>query len=191
MSSIGLLNKISTSTYTNVSATDDLTVGSSLRNLGTLTQIGPATFSGTLTGLLTAVANGADLTYTYDASSKTFTIQINNASISNSKLANSSITLNGLSMSLGTSYTIPLLSITNGMLEGSITNAKLSNSAITLNGVPMSLGTSNLIPNTTITPTMLSNGTAQNQVLLTGISPFAPTYKPIRRIIVPIDHNLE
>ena len=85
MSYIGLLNEISTSTYTNVSATDDLTVGSSLRNLGTLTQIGPATFSGTLTGLLTAVANGADLTYTYDASSKTFTIQINNASISNSK----------------------------------------------------------------------------------------------------------
>ncbi len=156
MSYIGLLNEISISTSTNVSATDDLTVGSSLKNLGALTQIGPATFSGTLTGLLTAVANGADLTYTYDASSKTFTIQINNASISNSKLTNITINLNGQTMSLGsTAYTIPLLSITNGMLAGRITNAKLSNSTITLNGQSMSLGSIYTIPNSSITNNML------------------------------------
>ena len=70
MSYIGLLNESTTTTYTNVSASDDLTIGSSLRNLGVLTQMGPAIFSGTLTGLLTAVANGSDLTYTYDATSK-------------------------------------------------------------------------------------------------------------------------
>ncbi len=46
MSYIGLLNESIFSTYTNVSASDDLTVGSSLISLGLLSQIGPATFSG-------------------------------------------------------------------------------------------------------------------------------------------------
>ena len=50
MSYIGLLNASQMTTYTNVSATDDLTVGNSLRNLGTLTQVGAATFSGALNG---------------------------------------------------------------------------------------------------------------------------------------------
>ena len=50
MSYIGLINETLVSTYNNVSATDDLTVGTSLRNLGTLTQIGAATFSGALNG---------------------------------------------------------------------------------------------------------------------------------------------
>ena len=85
MSYIGLLNESLMTTYTNVSATDDLTVGTSLRNLGTLTQVGAATFSGALNGLLTAVSNGTDLTYTYNAATKTFTIPINNGSITNSK----------------------------------------------------------------------------------------------------------
>ena len=58
MSYLGLLNESMSTTYTNVSATDDLTIGTSLRNLGTLTQIGAATFSGSLNGLLTAVSNG-------------------------------------------------------------------------------------------------------------------------------------
>ena len=87
MSYIGLLNESITTTYTNVSASDDMTIGSSLRNLGTLTQVGAATFSGSLTGLMTAVSNGLDLTYTYDPTLRTFTIQINNGSITNSKLA--------------------------------------------------------------------------------------------------------
>ncbi len=76
MSYMGLLNESIFSTYTNVSASDDLTCGSSLRNLGSLTQIGPVTFSGSLNGLLTAVRYGADLTYTYAPASKTVTIQI-------------------------------------------------------------------------------------------------------------------
>ena len=77
MSYIGLMNESISSTYTNVSASDDLTIGSSLRNLGSLTQIGAATFSGSLSGLVAAVSNGADLTYTYTPTTKTFNIQIN------------------------------------------------------------------------------------------------------------------
>ena len=51
MSYIGLLNESHMTTYTNVSASDDLTVGTSLRNLGSLSQTGAATFSGSLFGL--------------------------------------------------------------------------------------------------------------------------------------------
>ena len=65
MSYIGLLNESHMTTYTNVSASDDLTVGTTLRNLGKLSQIGAATFSGSLIGLVAAVSNGADLTYTF------------------------------------------------------------------------------------------------------------------------------
>ncbi len=87
MSYIGLLNESAMTTYTNVSASDDLTVGTSLRNLGTLSQIGAATFSGSLIGLLTTVSNGADVSFTYTRATKTFNIQINNGSITNSKLS--------------------------------------------------------------------------------------------------------
>ena len=114
MSYIGLLNESQMTTYTNVSATDDLTVGTSLRNLGTLTQIGAATFSGSLSGLLAAVSNGTDLTYTYNPGTKTFTIQINNNSITNSKLLYSTIVINGISISLGNSITLTTSDITEG-----------------------------------------------------------------------------
>ena len=131
MSYMGLLNESISSTYTNVSASDDLTIGSSLRNLGTLTQIGAATFSGSLNGLLTAVSNGTDLTYTYTPASKTFTIQINNNSITNTKLLNSSISLNGQAMTLGsTAYTIPATPITNAMLAGSTALSKLASGTV-------------------------------------------------------------
>ena len=69
MSYIGLLNESLITTYTNVSASDDLTVGSSLRNLGTLTQIGDATFSGAINGINTGVNNTdnlqPDMTFVY------------------------------------------------------------------------------------------------------------------------------
>ncbi len=65
MSYIGLLNESITTTYTHVSASDDLTVGSSLRNLGTLTQVGDATFSGAVNGIPTAkIPEGTNLYYT-------------------------------------------------------------------------------------------------------------------------------
>ena len=126
MSYIGLLNESHMTTYTNVSASDDLTVGSSLRNLGTLSQIGAATFSGSLIGLVAAVSNGADLTYTYTPATKTFNIQINNGSITNSKLSNSSIIIDGQLMTLGASYTTQVATITNAMLAGSIALSKLA-----------------------------------------------------------------
>ena len=58
MNYIGLLNESHMTTYTNVSASADLTVGTSLRNLGLLSQIGPPTSSGSLLGLLTTVCHG-------------------------------------------------------------------------------------------------------------------------------------
>ena len=65
MSYIGLLHETSMTTYTNVSATDDLTVGTSLRKLSTLTQIGTATFSGGITGITTSmVSEGINLYWT-------------------------------------------------------------------------------------------------------------------------------
>ncbi len=71
MSYIGLLNESHMTTYTNVSASDDLTVGTSLRNLGSLSQIGAATFSGSLIGLVAAVSNGADVSFTYTPATRT------------------------------------------------------------------------------------------------------------------------
>ena len=73
MSYIGLLNETSMTTYTNVTATDDLTVGTSLRNLGTLTQIGTATFSGGITGITTSmVSEGINLYWTLVRFNDTF-----------------------------------------------------------------------------------------------------------------------
>ena len=76
-------------------------------------------------------------------------------SIANSKLSNSSISIGGISFSLGdtdatpafdlsdaTGYATSNLSgtITNSQLAGSIANGKLSNSAITISGTSVSLG---------------------------------------------------
>ena len=76
-------------------------------------------------------------------------------SIANSKLANSSISIGGISFSLGdtdatpafdlqdaTGYATSNLSgtITNAQLAGSIANGKLANSAITISGTSVSLG---------------------------------------------------
>ncbi len=82
-----------------MSASDDLTIGSSLRNLGI--------------GLLTAVSNGAHLSF-------------NNNSITNAKLLNLIITLGGQAMNLDSSYITPLLAITNAMLAGNIALSKLA-----------------------------------------------------------------
>ena len=60
-------------TYTNVTATDDLTVGTSLSNLGTLTQIETATFSGGITGITTSmVSEGINLYWTLERFNNTF-----------------------------------------------------------------------------------------------------------------------
>ena len=76
-------------------------------------------------------------------------------SINNSKLANSSISIGGISFSLGDTDALPTFdlqdptgyatsnlsgTITNSQLAGSIANGKLSNSAITISGTSVSLG---------------------------------------------------
>ena len=50
--------------------------------------------------------------------------------VSKAKLLNSIITLNGQAMNLGSSYTTPLLAISNGMLAGSIALSKLASGTI-------------------------------------------------------------
>ena len=145
MSYIGLLNENLVTTYTNVAAADDLTVGTSLRNLGTLKQVGAATFSGALNGLLTAVSNGTDLTYTYNAGTKTFTIQINNGSITNLKLA-VNIALSNLvsggayqviifnGSGVPTYGTFSLNNLPSGLINQFIQSNGSSNSWITMSG---------------------------------------------------------
>ena len=198
-------------------ASDTLSIANSFSSIGS-TTINNTILTGSLSGLATSVANGSDLTYTYNPTTKTFTIQINNNSITPSKLLNASLILNGTTMTLGGTYTIPLLSITNGMLAGSISlsnltgalgnqiivcnsgtgvptyvnisgdittldgvmtigsgkvsNTKLQYSSISLNGSAMSLGGTYTIPT-------LTNGTAQYQTLLTGVSPFSPVYSTL------------
>ncbi len=164
MSYIGLLNESHMTTYTNVSATHDLTVGTSLRNVGALSQIGAATFSGSLNGLLASVSNGADLSFTYTPTTKTFNIQINNGSVTNSKLSNSSIIIDGQSMTLGASYTTQLSTITNAMLAGSISLSKLAPGTIGQIIIVNALGNATY---SSLTLTNLPFGTA-NQFLQTS-----------------------
>ena len=60
-------------TYANVSATDDLTVGTSIRNLGSLLQVGTATFSGGVTGITTTmIPEGTNLYWTLVRFNDTF-----------------------------------------------------------------------------------------------------------------------
>ena len=70
-------------------------------------------------------------------------------------------------MTLGSTYTTPLLAITNGMLAGSIANAKLTNSSITLDGQTMTLGSSYTTPLLAITNGMLAGSIALSK-LATG-----------------------
>lgn len=118
MSYISLLNE-TTVEVDNLSS-DILSIATSFSSLGS-TTINNTILTGSLSGLATAVSNGGDLTYSYNPTTKTFTIQINNASISNTKLI---------------------------------------------------------------------NGTAQNQVLLTGISPFSPTYQTLDTSFITENTNL-
>jgi hypothetical protein len=96
---------------------------------------GTGRFSSTLTA-----SNGLTLT--------AGTLSLPASSVTNAMLANSSTTLNGQAMSLGSTYTIP---------NSSVTNAMLANSATTLNGQAMSLGSTYTIPNSSVTNAMLAN----------------------------------
>lgn len=98
-----------------------ITDAATLTGTQTLTNKTIAAGSNTITGLTNSNLSGS-------------------AGITNANLANSSITINGSSVSLGGSYTIS--GLTNSALSGSagITNANLANSSITINGTPVSLG---------------------------------------------------
>ena len=86
---------------------------------------------------------------------------IQSGAVTNVKLANSSITLGGVSISLGgtdatpafdltdaTNYPTSSLSgtITNAQLAGSIANSKLANSSVSLGGIAISLGGTDATP---------------------------------------------
>lgn len=139
---------ITVSSSGNVWTIDNLAVGNAKINDVNWNKITsePTTVSGygitdaaTLTGTQTLTNK------TLSAGSNTITGLTNSnlsgsAGITNANLANSSITINGSSVSLGGSYTIS--GLTNSSLSGSagITNANLANSSITINGTPVSLG---------------------------------------------------
>ena len=118
MSYISLLNE-TTVEVDNLSS-DILSIATSFSSLGS-TIINNTTLTGTLSGITATTANGSDLTYSYNPTTRTFTIQINNASI---------------------------------------------------------------------TPSKLSNGTAQGQILLTGVSPFTQAFQTLNTTIVPEGTNL-
>ena len=75
-------------------------------------------------------SNNTWATLSGDASLSSGVLTIGNAAITNAKLLNSIITLDVQAMSLGASYTTPLLAITNAMLTGSIALSKLASGTI-------------------------------------------------------------
>ena len=80
---------------------------------------------------------------------KITTVKILNANVTNAKLANSSISLNGQTMSLGTTlYFLPANSVNNSMLFYSYT---------VLNGQSMNLGGTYSLPGLSVTNAMLTN----------------------------------
>ena len=94
MSYIGLFNETDVSADNIVVSDfvcDTVEVNTSLSSNGT-TSLNNTTLTGFLNGLLTGVSNGSDITYTYNASTMTFTIQINNNSINLSKISTTAYT---------------------------------------------------------------------------------------------------
>ncbi len=90
----------------------------------------------------------------------------NNGSITNSKLSNSAIIIDGQIMTLGASYTTQLSTITNAMLAGSISLSKLAP------GILGQIIIVNALGNATYSSLTLNNlpfGTA-NQFLQTSVS---------------------
>jgi len=118
------------------------------------------------------------------------TNSITDANVTNVKLANSSISLGGLSLSLGSTDATPALdltdatnyptssltgTITNAQLAGSIANNKLANSSISIGGVSISLGTTIATPALNLTsatnyPTSSLTGTITNAQLAGSIA---------------------
>ena len=89
--------------------TTDINLGSSSTTLAGLTSVTSTSFTGALTGNASTVTNGV---YTTDSGTVTNTMLA--GSIANNKLSNSSITINGTSVSLGGSRTLTTSDISEG-----------------------------------------------------------------------------
>ena len=118
------------------------------------------------------------------------TASITDGNVTNAKLANSSFSLGGLTISLGSTDNSPALDLTdatnypasslsgtvsNAQLAGSIANNKLANSSISLAGVSINLGDSNATPtfdltNATNYPASSLTGTVSNAQLAGSIA---------------------
>lgn len=130
----------------------------------------------TFTPALNIAGNAATVTngvYTTDTSTVTNTMLA--GSIANNKLANSSITINSTSVSLGGSITGIVTTgdtgtVTNTMLAGSIANNKLTNSSITVNGTSIALGASGTVAAAagTLTGTTLASGVTASSLTSLG-----------------------
>jgi len=184
-------------------------VNSSLTSVGTInsgvwqgTAIANAYLANSSVSLggVSVSLGGSDATPAFDLQDATnlpttsLTGTITNAqlagSIANNKLSNSSVSLGGVSVSLGGSDATPAFdlsdatdyptsslvgTITNAQLAGSIANSKLSNSSVSFGGVSLSLGGSDATPafnlsDATNYPTSSLSGTITNAQLAGSIA---------------------
>ena len=153
------------------------------------TALGTGTGSGTVTSVAIAGTDGIQVdSGSPITSSGTITLGLN--AIANDKLANSTVSYGGVTLSLGgsdatpafdlsdaTNYPTSSLSgtITNAQLAGSIANGKLANSSVSYGGVSLSLGGSDATPafdlsDATNYPTSSLSGTITNAQLAGSIA---------------------
>ena len=115
------------------------------------------------------------ITMSGDATLSAGVLTIAAGSITNAKLLNSSVTLNGQSMILGSAYNIPNTTITNSMLAGNISLSNLvSGGAFQMilcngSGVP-TYGTFSLnnLPSGLINQFIQSNGSSNSWITMSG-----------------------
>jgi hypothetical protein len=151
--------------------------------------LGTGTGSGTVTSVAISGTDGIQVDSGSPITSNgTITLGLN--AIANSKLANSTVSYGGISLSLGgsdatpafdlsdaTNYPTSSLSgtISNSQLAGSIANGKLANSSVSYGGVSLSLGGSDATPafdlsDATNYPTSSLSGTISNSQLAGSIA---------------------
>ena len=151
--------------------------------------LGTGSGSGTVTSVAISGTDGIQVDSGSPITSNgTITLGLN--AIANSKLANSTVSYGGISLSLGgsdatpafdlsdaTNYPTSSLSgtISNSQLAGSIANGKLANSSVSYGGVSLSLGGSDATPafdlsDATNYPTSSLSGTISNSQLAGSIA---------------------
>jgi hypothetical protein len=128
-------NKLSNSSVT--VGTTAIALGASSTTLAGLTSVTSTTFVGALTGNASTVTNGV---YTTDTGTVTNTMLA--GSIANNKLSNSSVTINGSTISLGGTATITAAA---GTLTGTTLNSTVVSSSLTSVGTLSNLTVTNTI----------------------------------------------